>query len=411
MHPLANARPIRQRLLQLEAAIVDEVVANVRRTRAATQVPLRSCRGANRGRRDVVLRNVRAPRQVLDDVAIAVARLKRHRRVDAARIAAQLGFGEAGGLDELRPVDAPDGAKARDAVRHHELREGEMLRGPLHRFLDAHHFVGDPLLEPHQRREVGAPAADLLEETSEEGRRERWRVMHQVVEHAAELVAARVLRGEQARDPAVGLLRVGRIGDGAQGHVPHVLEVAHAQHRRHGPELAHRERRDALILANDQLEQRGIESSVRVRDELDGELVHARIPGERARPRELRQLVVVAARQRGAHFAHLLDDDVEVVEQPLARRTDGDAARGSATEHGVRATQHALRGGEAREERSLSARPPAAGCIDNLLQAGEMPAVPREAIRTEQLAKNHFTRGVRRPYFIEAWRLTPPGNW
>ena len=286
-----------------------------------------------------------------------------------------------------------------------------MLRGTLHRLLDAHHFVGDPLLQPHQWREVGAPAADLLEESGEERRRERRRMMNQVVEDATELVGAQVLGGEQARDPAIGLLRVRHVGDGAQGHVADVLEIAHAQHRRHGPEFSHSERCDALIRANDQLEQGGVEPAIGVGNEFDGQLVDARIAGQRARCRELRQLVVVTAWQRRANLAYLLDDDVEVVEQPLARRADGDAIARGAAEHPVRTAQHPLRRGEASEERAPSLRTPAAWRVHDFLLASQMPAVPREAIRAEQLSQNYFTRGICRPHVAEAGRVAPPATW
>ena len=285
-----------------------------------------------------------------------------------------------------------------------------MLRGALHRLRDAHHFVGDPLLQPHERREVGAPAAYLLKEARQERRCERWWVMHQVVQDSTQLVGAPVLGGEQPRHPAIRLLGVGRVGDGTQGHVPYVLEIAHAQHCRHGPELAHRQRCDALIFPDDQLEQGGIESPIGVRNELHRELVHARIGREWTRSLELWQLVVVFARERSAHFAHLLDDDIEIVEQPLASRADRDTLGGGATEHRVGAAEDALCRRETSEQRSSPTRTPAARGVDDLLSASEMPAVPRKAIRAEQLTKNHFAGRVRHPHIAEAGRGASPAT-
>ena len=215
-------------------------------------------------------------------------------------------------------------------------------------------------------------------------------------------------RVEQARHPPVGLLCVGHVRRCAQRHVPHVLQEAHAQHGRHGPELAHRERRDALVLLDHQGEQCRVEASVGVRDQLDGDLVHTRVAGKRARTRQLGQLVVVVARQGGAHFVHLLQHDVEVVEQPLAGGADLHAFGRHTRERVVDAAKYALGRGQAREQRPLAAWADAAGQVDDSLNAGEVPAMSRESIRTEQFAEDHIAGGIRRPHVAESRRATPP---
>ena len=83
-----------------------------------------------------------------------------------------------------------------------------MLCRALHGLFDAHHLVGDPLLEPEQWREIRAPAADLLEKPGQERRCERRGMVDQVFEHPGERLASRVFRSEQASNPPVGFLRV-----------------------------------------------------------------------------------------------------------------------------------------------------------------------------------------------------------
>ena len=202
----AGAQP--KRCLERASPVVDKVVAHVRGACAAAGRSLRYCGGLDGSFGHLLFRDVRAPREVLHHVPIAVARLERHPGVHATRIATQHGFRGARRLDKLGPVDDPDFTQAGDAVGHHELREREMLCRALHGLFDAHHLVGDPLLEPEQWREIRAPAADLLEKPGQERRCERRGMVDQVFEHPGERLASRVLRSEQASDPPIGFLRV-----------------------------------------------------------------------------------------------------------------------------------------------------------------------------------------------------------
>jgi hypothetical protein len=79
-----------------------------------------------------------------------------------------------------------------------------------------------------------------------------------------------------------------------------------------------------LELANEQLGVREIEMAFRVRDQFDRDLVHAWESRERS-IRELRELAIVAFRQRRANLADVLLDRVKIVEEPFASRAYVDA--------------------------------------------------------------------------------------
>ena len=354
--PLAKRWPIPDRPLERRQTLVDEVIAHVRGARDGTAAPLRRRRCLDSLPGNVVLGDVGSAREPLDDVAIAIARLERHAGIHARRIAAQHPFRRARSLDELRPVDAADLPQARDAVRHHELRHREMLCGALHRFLHAHHLIRDPLFDPQQRREVRAATPHLLQESREECGAQQRRVVDERVELARQRISAGVFRGEQPRHQRVGRAGVGHVGRRPQRHVPHILEKAHAQHRRHRPQLAHRQRCDALILLKHQLQHRQVEPAVRMGDQLDRDLVDPRIAVERTVTRQLRQLVVVVTRQGGTHLLDLLEDDVEVVEQPFAGGADLEALRGDARECVMNGSKHSFGRGKAGEQRPLAAQ-------------------------------------------------------
>ena len=408
IHTLTNARTVPECRFERTSPVVNEVVADMRGAGAPAGRSFSGGGSLNGGTGYLLLRDVRMSREVFDHVPVAIARLKRHAGIHPARVATQHGLCCTRRLHELGPVDAAHLAQTGDAVRHHELGDREMLRRTLHGLLDAHDLLADPLLEPQQRREIGTPAADLLEKTREERRGECRRVVDQVLQPSRERVATGVLRSEQARDPPVGLLRVVCIRRGAERHVPHVLQEPHAEHGRHCPQLADGERSNALILLHHQLEQCGVEAPVGVGDQLDGNLVDARIARERPWPGELRQLVVIIARERGANFLNLLEDDVEVVEQPFSSGADVESVGGNARQGGVDATKNPLGRGEALQQRTLSPQPSAARYGDDSLRPSKMSSMPREAICTEQLAHDDIAWGVRRPHVAETWRTPSP---
>ena len=334
----------------------------------------------------------RALGDVLDDVPIAVPRREGHVVVHAGRIATQHRLRDARPLDEGTPIDIRHRAQARDAVRHHELRQREMLRRSLHGLVDGHHVFRDPLLQPEQRREVGAAAADLLEEARDERGRESRRLCDEPTELEPERRTLCVLRGEEASDPQIRVLGVLHIAIGPTRHAADVLEEAHAQHRGHRPQLAHRERRDALVLPHHEIDAGHVEAAVGVRDQLDGQLVYARVSSERTLAHQLRQLAIVAARQCGPDLVRLLEHYVEVVEQPVARGADGDAGGDRLGEAGVHGAQVALDGVEPREEQSAATLADGPGLRPQLLlvQPRQTPRMTRELIGSEQLSEDRI---------------------
>ncbi len=78
---------------------------------------------------------------------------------------------------------------------------------------------------------------------------------------------------------------------------------------------------DSLVGADEARERLGVEPTVGVLDERQGERIDARVALERAR-RELRELAVEAPGEVVHDLAELLVDDREVVHEPLGRRRD-----------------------------------------------------------------------------------------
>ena len=185
--------------------------------------------------------------QLLNRVTVEIACIEGHRGVESGRIVTQHRFRCAQGLDEVGPCKACHRAKARDAVRHHELRQRQSSCRALNGRLHAHRVLGDPLLEPEGRGEIAAGGANLLKESREERCCHLRRMCDEVRELTPQLsVTAR--RAAKATNLRVGSLGVHHITLCAKRHSTHIFQQPHAEHHWPGPELSQRQRLDALIL-------------------------------------------------------------------------------------------------------------------------------------------------------------------
>ena len=330
---LRERRPIAQGALESRPAPIDEIVADVRepiaivaRTFELIVVCHRGVlRDVDGGAGDRRLRRIHALGELFDRVPVAIARIESHRGVETGWILAQHRFRDAQGLDEVGPAKARYRAKARDAVRHHELCQRQPSRRTLDGRLHTHGVLCDPLLEPEQGGEVGARDANLLEESREERRCHLRRMCDKVRELTPQ--ASVITRGgTKTANLCVGSPGVHHVALRAKRHTSHVFEQSHAEHHRPCPELTQRQRRDALILTYHELHVLLVELALRVCDQLDRDAVDFRIP--LIRPGlELRQLVIVALRHACTNFASVLDDDEKRIEEPCTRRRDVDPAR------------------------------------------------------------------------------------
>ena len=125
------------------------------------------------------------------------------------------------------------------------------------------------------------------------------------------------------------------------GEPAQVLDQRELQHARPRPELAERERRDALIAVEEERELRQVEPAVGVAEQGDRHRVDARFAGFFA-CRERGQLAVVASRQVFADFDQLRRNQVEVVEEPLGGGRDEGAFADIFGEGAIRGLEDAL---------------------------------------------------------------------
>ena len=229
---------------------------------------------------------------------------------------------------------------------------------------------------------------DLLEESRYPRRREWRMIVDKGGERRGQCLLA-ILRSPRAASSAARSADLDFLqprGD-AQRHPPDVLDEAQPEHRRNRPQLAHPQRRDGLILAHEQRDVVEIEVALGVRDQLDRDFVRARISGERA-GRELGKLLVVALGEIRPDLPDVLLDDVEVVEQPVAGRTDVETTLGAGIQLVVDAVENIPRVLEPKQQRAYASLllrgkkvVPARDCARSFPKPFERPALRRESGR------------------------------
>ena len=175
------------------------------------------------------------------------------------------------------------------------------------------------------------------------------------VDERRQLIGERLRRAlrrlAQPPRPIVGELDFARARRDAKRHAADVLDQTEPEHRGNRPQLTDGEERHALELAREQVDRRELEVSLGVRNQLDRQLVDARIAGERSGC-QLRQLAIESARHARPDLANVLEDHIPVVEQPFAGGRDVHAAIAGERELATSLVEDAAGFGEPREERA-----------------------------------------------------------
>ena len=258
-------------------------------------------------------------RQLLDGVAVAVARREVHSRVSARRILAKNLLDLADPLEEERPVDRRQQPHRRDDVADGELAGGLAL------MLDAEHLFGGIVLRFEcalqgmpRRRGRGWLIAEPVEQLDDEGGREPAARCRFVAQHLVDDVFRLAVAGRELHAPRARPVPAAARRDHFSGQSAQLFDQPEPQHDRDRPDLSDGQRRRALIRGGEVDERLEIETAGCVCDQFARERVDAWISGERT-VRELWQLEVVLSRKVLANFADLVLNDVMVIAQPVFR--------------------------------------------------------------------------------------------
>jgi hypothetical protein len=327
--PVAEAWSKADRVRKRRATVADQDVTGVSFTR----------RGAFTRMRDGALRDVEfaprgAAREGFDRGAVEIPRREVHRAVADAGL--QDVVDQADVLEQRSPVDRGHRAHAGDDVPHGDV--GRAL--PV--VLVAHHRVRARALREQtavEPRERGGQLRVLVAQPEQQLHREGRAELDALPLPQGVRQRIRIRRYEQTVDELVGALPSGASARDPLRRATEVLDQHDPERDRHRPELADRQRLNALVGAHEADERIRVESAVGVCDERPGDAENARV--SRQRPdRELREFPVVALRKVLADLADLRFDDVVVVGEPFGRRRDRAALADGCRDRTVRGQQH-----------------------------------------------------------------------
>ena len=314
-------RNIHRRLELFDPVAIGEKESHMARSVVAIQrdVFVRELHGLSR---HVGFAESRVLRDPFDLMAIVISGGKSHPAVNIGGVLTQLLFDDAHRLDEFAPVDRAQAAKTADAVADRHLVGGLLLRFRLDHLLDRTAAFGKPVLDPRQRERQHR---DLSLQTPRELGHERADHPRIGAGHVGddEDEVRRILLGDAHHlvCPLARLLDVERALRHARGDAAQIFDQRQPEHDRNAPQLAQLERRHRLIRGDEAAEAFGVDTSIGMRNGLERQVIHARQVRRRSLC-ESRKLTAIALRQVALRDADLLADQVEVVEQPLARGYD-----------------------------------------------------------------------------------------
>ena len=256
-------------------------------------------------------------RDLLHHVPVAIPGGKIHPAVHPARIVAQGVLDPAHRFHELAPVHRPQEAETADAVADGHLVGGLLLVLRLNRLLDGQARLGEPLLDPRQRQGQGGTLAlqSARQLRHERARQRQVRARH-VRDHQNQIFRVALGHRRHLVGPPIGQVAVGPAGRDADRDAAEILDQRQAQHDRDGPQFAQLEGGDRLVGRDEPAEIFRVHPAIAVSDDLQREVVHARLPG-RGAVQQAWQFPAVTLGQVPLGGANLFFDQIKIIEQPF----------------------------------------------------------------------------------------------
>ena len=266
-YPFRERRPIGKVGFEVATPLIDEVVPDVGGPIGGRSAGGRLAGAFDCPQSDPHLRVSARRRELLNRLALSISTEEVHPSVRTGGIALQCVLDQTHGLDILAPIEGGAQAQAGNGIGHRDL----VGRLPL--MLAANRRFGGRLLRREvlldrrpDRRQPETILAEPMQELDEVGDVEGWRQRCGVSGFASDPGHVRV--GGQAR-----AARRQRLG----GQTSQVFDERKLQHAGPRPELADRQRSDALVAVDEHGELLAVDPAVAVPHQLDGHGVDPRV--------------------------------------------------------------------------------------------------------------------------------------
>ncbi len=321
--------------LQIRTSVIDQVVTDMRAAVMGARLRCRSLRENNSlacHRRFTVRA---APRQVFDDMPVAVARGEILAGVHACRVFTQGLFDDAERLDIIPPVRCADETQAADAVCNGNLIGRSRAAVHFRQLCCRHALIEQFLLDPGLNERHGRPLRlESCVKLLYKRRGQRHIGTGKFGQQMDQLFGFALGRREHAVGPGGGGVDILAPTGNAQANAAQVFQQRQLQHDRKSPQFAQFQRFSSLVGGDELGGIVAVDTAIHVRDQFQREVIDA---GEtrRGTVSQPRQLPAVATRQMPPRQRDLLFDEIEVVEQPGLCCHDPLFWRGGGSSHDV----------------------------------------------------------------------------
>ena len=222
-------------------------------------------RQLQRGVGDFKFAELALARDLLGDVAIAIAGGEIHLPIGAIGIGAQRLLDDAHGFDKLAPIHHCQETQAADAVADGHLVGGLLLVLGLHHLFDRQIAVGQPLLQPVQRhRERRTAALQSPHQFGYERFGHRRLGARHVRDHQHDTFGVSLGGCDQTIGPLMGHVAIAAIGNHACTDASEILDQRQSQHDRDSPQLADLQRAEGLVGADEAAQAFAIDAAIAV---------------------------------------------------------------------------------------------------------------------------------------------------
>ena len=320
-----------------------------------------------------------AKSEILDDMAVVVARGEVLHGVGLRGIAPEDALHAALRFDEELPVHGGEETQTADAVGDREVLRSLHMAVGLELLGHGGALLGEHLVDPvEEEPDARALSLEALHKFLEEGRAQHRMRVGELGEQVQQLLRRLLRRGERAFGPANAVVFLQPSPRDAHGDATQIFDESQAQRDRERPQLAELQRLDGLVGAHEGRRVLLVEQAVEVRDQFERHAVDARKPLHLALG-QARQLAAVAARQVDAGELDLLFDQIEIVQQPLRGRRHAAPLGIGSDQHLVRLAQRGRVVGEPRQQLVV------AGAVVHLVRMRQLLRVAPELVDAQQL--------------------------
>ena len=250
-------------------------------------------------------------------MAIPIARGKVHARVDTRRILTQCLFDKTLIGHKLAPIVDSQKPQTGNTVAHRHLISSLGLDFGQDQLFGRLSLIGQSLFQPAAgKRKIRVLSLQVTSQLGQKRTGQRRIFASHIGQYENQIGRLLFDRANHPFRPVTGVIAIAASLRNPHGHTPQILNQCEPQHQWHGPQLAQFQRHDRLVCGQEPRQICGIQSTVGMSNQLQSDVVDARIGCTRASCQP-GKLATVRSRQQLPSGSDLFFNQIKIVEQPF----------------------------------------------------------------------------------------------